>query len=111
MSNDAFHEPGLGESGIPGVLVILYDENLNPLDSTITNSDGDYYFGGLPEGDYIVGIPAQAFLADEGLEHFPVSSTDIASTSLDDNLDENDNGAQASGKVVPLCIHPSLPLL
>ncbi len=97
LDNDAFHEPGLGESGIPGVLVILYDENLNPLDSTITNSDGDYYFGGLPEGDYIVGIPAQAFLADEGLEHFPVSSTDIASTSLDDNLDENDNGAQASG--------------
>ncbi|MBK9106237.1 MAG: HYR domain-containing protein [Saprospiraceae bacterium] len=97
LDNDAFHEPGLGESGIPGVLVILYDENLNPLDSTITNSDGDYYFGGLPEGKYIVGIPAQAFLADEGLEHFPVSSTDIASTSLDDNLDENDNGAQASG--------------
>ena len=97
LDNDAFHEPGLGENGIPGVIVILYDENLNPLDTTITNSDGDYFFGGLPEGNYIVGIPAQAFLGDEGLEFFPNSSTDIGSTILDDNTDENDNGAQAGG--------------
>ena len=97
LDNDAFHEPGLGENGIPGVMVILYDENLIPLDTTITNSDGDYYFGGLPEGNYIVGIPTQAFLGDEGLEFFPNSSTDIGSTTLDDNIDENDNGVQTGG--------------
>lgn len=79
------------------MLVILYDENLNPLDSTITNSDGDYFFGGLPEGNYIVGIPAQSFLADEGLELFPNSSRILKRDSLDDNLDENDNGVQAGG--------------
>jgi uncharacterized surface anchored protein len=45
------NEPGLG-----GILVTLYDNNNNPVASTITNPDGSYIFTNVTPGDYTMGF-------------------------------------------------------
>lgn len=44
------------EPGIPGVVVNLYDSNTNLITSVITDENGNYYFGGLEDGTYIVRV-------------------------------------------------------
>ena len=77
LDNDGLLEDSDGEQGIPGVEVLLYAaDGETVLDSTTTtDSDGNYFFGGLDEGDYIVGIPESSFAAGEPLEGAPNSST------------------------------------
>ena len=65
--------------------VILFNDMGVAIDSTITDSNGDYFFGGLAEGTYTVGIPASAFGTGQGLENYPNSSTDIATSGADNN--------------------------
>lgn len=43
-----------GEAGVSGVSVVLRDCNNNTLDSTTTNIDGNYNFGALSAGCYVV---------------------------------------------------------
>jgi hypothetical protein len=45
-----------GESGVEGVLVVLYDGLGNALDSTTTDNTGHYMFNNLPAGEYQVGF-------------------------------------------------------
>ena len=45
-----------GERGIPNVVVYLFDENSNLIDSTMTDADGGYIFKSLPTDDYTVKI-------------------------------------------------------
>ena len=47
-----------GERGIADVVIYLYDENSNLIDSTITDADGGYIFKSLPTDDYTVKIGA-----------------------------------------------------
>ncbi len=97
LDNDGMLEPSDGETGIPGVQVILYaDDGLTVLDSTITDDDGNYFFGGLDQGDYIVGIPASSFAPGTPLEGVPNSSTPTDGEA-DDGVDNNDNGLQPGG--------------
>ena len=92
------------EAGISGVTVKLFasdgtteinvgpDGILNTLDDVaggiVTDGNGDYLFSGLKPGSYIVKVtpPASA----------PLSSTEIGSSSADNNIDGDDNGIQAS---------------
>ena len=86
-----------GETGIAGVEVLLYAaDGETVLDSTTTDSEGNYFFGGLDEGDYIVGIPESSFAAGEPLEGAPNSSTPDFGEA-DDQMDNNDNGIQPGG--------------
>jgi uncharacterized repeat protein (TIGR01451 family) len=93
LDNDGTHEPGDGENGIPGVTVQLFEENDNPLvdapfAEVITDANGNYFFGGLPEGDYFIYIPMPA-------DAWPISSTPTTTDGMD-NTDGDDNGSQAT---------------
>jgi hypothetical protein len=83
------------EDGIAGVTVELYfdannngvidaGEASNPIATTVTDANGDYYFPNLIPGNYQVGIPV------------PDASAQVSSTPnlTADNVDGNDNGAQ-----------------
>ncbi|MCB0552149.1 MAG: DUF11 domain-containing protein, partial [Phaeodactylibacter sp.] len=96
-----------GENGMPNVTVeLLYDANDNgvidgaettPIASTMTDPNGDYFFGGLAPGNYVVQIPATEFGSGQDLENLPQSSTDIATTPFDNQTDNDDNGLQPGG--------------
>ncbi|OAV43052.1 hypothetical protein A3850_000410 [Lewinella sp. 4G2] len=97
LDNDGMFETTDGENGIEGVQVFLYaDDGVTVLDSTLTDENGNYFFGGLDEGDYIVGIPESAFAVGNPLESAPNSST-VTDGEADDQVDNNDNGAQPGG--------------
>ncbi|MCB0611335.1 MAG: DUF11 domain-containing protein, partial [Lewinella sp.] len=84
------------EQGIPGVLINLYDENDNFIASTTTNSNGDYYFGGLFEGNYYLEIPGDQFGAGMSLADSPLSS--VPTDTNDNQEDFDDNGDQTGGQ-------------
>ncbi|NNM00927.1 MAG: hypothetical protein HKO62_09275, partial [Gammaproteobacteria bacterium] len=50
--------PDPGEAGFEGVVVELYDGQLNLLATTITDADGIYTFTGLEPAAYVVGFKA-----------------------------------------------------
>ncbi|MEZ4984348.1 MAG: SdrD B-like domain-containing protein [Saprospiraceae bacterium] len=56
-----------------------------PIATTTTNSNGDYFFGGLPTGDYFIYIPTAP-------AEYPTSST--PTTGTDNGTDNNDDGDQ-----------------
>ncbi|MBC7884897.1 MAG: hypothetical protein H7X99_05445 [Saprospiraceae bacterium] len=43
-----------GEAGVGNVLVYLYDESYNQLDSAFTDDNGNYLFDGLRDGNYYI---------------------------------------------------------
>lgn len=105
-----YNDNGFQDTGEPGVplvsLSLYYDVNndgiidgaeLTPVSTTSTDALGDYFFGGLAPGNYQVGLPATEFGAGGGLEFLPTSSTDIATTSMDNSFDGDDNGLQSGG--------------
>jgi len=78
-----------GDWGIAGATVTLYEsDGTTVIDTTTTDPDGNYYFGNLLEGQYVVGVAAPA--------DAPHSSTDIATSSADNQTDGDDNGIQAN---------------
>lgn len=78
-----------GDEGISGATVTLYEaDGTTVVATTTTNASGDYYFGNLIPGDYVVGVAAPAGA--------PVSSTDIGTSTLDNQTDGDDNGIQAN---------------
>ena len=104
IDNDGLYEPQDGENGIPGVLVQVWstgpDGDKGTADdalvgSDITDSNGDYYIGGLYEGEYYVLIPASEFGSGEPLETLQWSST--PTDTNDNGEDDDDNGIQMAG--------------
>ncbi len=104
IDNDGLYEPQDGENGIPGVVVQVWstgpDGDKGTADdvqvgSDITDSNGDYYVGGLYEGEYYVVIPASEFGAGEPLQGQPWSST--PTDTNDNGEDDDDNGIQMGG--------------
>ncbi|MEZ4675192.1 MAG: SdrD B-like domain-containing protein [Caldilineaceae bacterium] len=86
------------EQGIAGVPVELYAGTVasgTPLFAMTTNADGFYLFDRLPPNDYVVHIPATAFvpgapLYDSALATpYRSSQPNGADTADDDNRDEN----------------------
>ncbi len=100
--DDATFEPLAGEMGIPNVDINLFAESTpgsgifdSLVATTMTATDGTYFFGGLDEGDYVVSIPT----APNG---FPLSSTDPVMPTDMGTGDNMDNGIQTmpGGSVV-----------
>ncbi|MGB1206715.1 MAG: SdrD B-like domain-containing protein, partial [Chitinophagales bacterium] len=50
-------ELSAGEDGLSGILVILYDESGLPIDSTTTDTNGQYNFEDITTGIYTIGVP------------------------------------------------------
>ncbi|MCU0347697.1 MAG: MSCRAMM family adhesin SdrC, partial [Saprospiraceae bacterium] len=86
------------EGGIANVMVILYAGNgTTPLDTAYTDTNGDYIFTNLPEGNYVVGVNAND--SDLDGQH---SSDDITTTGTPESDDLDDNGVGTSGTGVIL---------
>ena len=89
-NNDGLH--GEDEPGIRGVTVQLFFDDNDPLGPphrvTTTNQAGHYYFDDLYPDTYFVYIPTPPAEA-------PMSSTDIATSGDDNQVDGDDNGQQA----------------
>ncbi len=78
-----------GEMGLPGITVTLYEaDGVTVITTDVTDANGDYFFGELAPGDYVVGILPTAEL--------PLSST-MDEVNPNDDVDLNDNGLQPGG--------------
>lgn len=82
------------ETGITGVTVEIFPAGADPLVDTpintdVTDGNGEYYFEGLPEGDYFIYLPN----VETELATTPKSS-EITEADPDDDVDGNDNGIQ-----------------
>jgi len=88
------------EVGVNGVTVKLYVDTNNDglftigidqfVSATTTSSGGFYTFTQLPEGDYLVVIPASNFAQGGTLYNY--KSSDVDATTPNDNIDSDDNG-------------------
>ena len=94
FNNNGLQDPL--DHGIEGVTVKLYEDNNNDgvadgaaVATDTTDANGDYYFGGLTPAKYLVGVTPHSSA--------PVSSTDIATTNADNQIDGDDNGFQSGG--------------
>ncbi|WP_187271168.1 SdrD B-like domain-containing protein, partial [Neolewinella aurantiaca] len=87
-----------GETGIPGVVVTLLDDMNNVIATDTTDSAGDYFFGGLPEGMYQISIAADQFAPGGALEDSSLSSG--PTSTADDETDGDDNGTQVTAGAV-----------
>ena len=110
IDNDGVLETGDGESGIPGVVVQLYNDSgteilvgadgiLGTVDDgaggITTDVNGNYFFTGLTPGNYQIKIPDSNFATSAGLETTPLSSQTTETT--DNRADGDDNGIQTGG--------------
>ncbi|MEM9885226.1 MAG: SdrD B-like domain-containing protein, partial [Bacteroidota bacterium] len=83
--SDGFQDEG--ERGIANVLVILKDANGNPIDSTFTDSNGEYLFPDLPQGTYFVDVDESTL--PDGLTQTPPSTNPGSDLG---NQDHSGNG-------------------
>jgi uncharacterized repeat protein (TIGR01451 family)/fimbrial isopeptide formation D2 family protein len=95
LDNDGVQELAQGEIGILGVTVQLFAAGVDPtmvgampIAETVTDINGNYFFGGLPQGDYFIYIPSPA-------DAYPISSTPTEIDGMD-NTDGDDNGIQGA---------------
>lgn len=85
-----------GETGIAGVTVILYAaDGTTVIASTVSDSNGNYIFTNLPEGDYIVGVET----AGGPLVGYH-SADDIATSGNPSDVDGDDNGTTTYGTII-----------
>lgn len=84
------------EGGVPGVTVILYQQDgITPLDTTVTNALGEYIFTGLESGNYVVGfsnLPAG----------FTVSPKNTDNQGLDGEVNSDANAGTGKTDVIVL---------
>jgi uncharacterized repeat protein (TIGR01451 family) len=99
-------DDGAGEPGISGVTIELWNTGPDGVKgnaddvlagSDVTDANGDYFIGGLPEGEYYLKIQSDQMAAGGALEYYPLSSSDIATTATDNPTDNDDNGLQMGG--------------
>ncbi len=95
VNNDGQQGPVGTEPGIAGVTVQLFragDDPLTatPVDSTVTDADGNYLLNTADAGDYFVYIPVPPSTAS-------LSSTAPNTDTADNRQDGDDNGIQAAG--------------
>jgi uncharacterized repeat protein (TIGR01451 family) len=84
-------------TGADGLLGTADDSAADPVvTSTVSGEAGTYFFGNLLPGNYYVKIPGGANFAGPLLAT-PFSSTNIATSGTDNNVDNDDNGNQTSG--------------
>lgn len=91
VNNNGLVDPG--ETGVGGVVVrLIAADGVTVLQTTTTNANGRYLFGGLPPATYFVEV-----VPPSGSQ----SSTDIGSSGTPNNdIDNDDNGVTISGGAV-----------
>ncbi len=106
LDNDGIFE--LGESGIAGVALTLYEDtdsdddylDETPLATTTTDGSGNYLFTGLFPGDYIVQVDAANFTGGGVLEGLASSTGNDSGGSAPDpdtpDADNTDKGTLAA---------------
>ena len=95
LNNDGINNSD--EGGISGITVILFDATTGlPVDTTITDDNGNYLFDGLPEGDYFILIPGDQLVGGNGLFDMDASSS-TPDNDADADVDNNDDGMQDGG--------------
>ena len=105
LNNNGIFNSGIGESGIDGVEVQLFQGTTvtgSPFMTDTTTGGGFYLFDELDEGDYVVHIPASEFAANGPLDGYLSSDPEGTDNTSDDNADENgqntldDNGISST---------------
>ncbi len=99
-----------GEPGIKDVAVELWEDGGSaPLDSTLTDADGHYWFEDLPAGDYFVVIPDGQTGQMIGADLIDLEDLFISSTQVEDpddpatgNNTDNDNDGNADASTSPV---------
>ncbi len=81
--NDADGTLNEAGTGISDVTVVLYDNNGNVVASTVTDSNGDYSFPGLPDGTYSVDVTDDDQVLD-GFWHSDGPNDGLNNNSQDD---------------------------
>lgn len=101
LNGDGTYQPASGETGLPNVVVELYRNGVDPLDTpfatTVTDSAGCFSFDALAPASYFLRLPPLTFQSSGplyGLKGSPVYGT---SSSADDDFDQN--GIPASNPV------------
>ncbi|EFO79830.1 conserved repeat domain protein [Oscillochloris trichoides DG-6] len=116
LNNNGSFDSGT-ESGLGGVTIELYrDDNGDGVGDTLvgtstTDSNGVYQFTDLPQGDYVVVIPASnftgplsGFLSSTGTTHLTAGPNEPG-ISTETNTDNDDNGSLVSGDVVASVVY------
>jgi uncharacterized repeat protein (TIGR01451 family) len=95
---DSDGQQDAGEPGIPGVTVVLYQDNDNsgtvtvgdtPILTDTTDSSGLYEFSGLLPGNYVADIPNSEFAPGETLNGWSPSPQDVGPDATDSDGDAN----------------------
>ncbi|OQX01702.1 MAG: hypothetical protein BWK73_45210 [Thiothrix lacustris] len=81
-----------------GIKLELQDANGKMLDTTTTNIDGRYLFGGLAAGSYQVCVVADNFAAGNILDGFSASTGGDLAAAIAGNTDGDDNGTDDISK-------------
>ena len=101
---DGNGQQGLGEPGIAGVTVTLYNSSGTAIGTAITNASGWYQFSGVLPGDYTVGFPTtfpggyELTTADSGTDETdsdPSKASGLTATitvAAGDNIQTIDSG-------------------
>ncbi len=87
-------DPSLGDTGVDGVAVKLFQQGQNPLTATparttLTSGGGFYLFDLVPQGNWFVYVPKEEFGTGGHLAAMASSPGNGGDNAYDDNLDEN----------------------
>lgn len=85
------------ETGLAGIMVILYNASGNPIDTTYTNKDGGYLFTNLSAGNYSVKV-----------QNLPFGTTPTAKDASG-STDANDSDADPNGTTAQVTLGPGNP--
>ena len=95
------------EAGIPNVKVNLYQDTNGDnsytqdvdqlMDSTTTDASGNYLFGGLFPGAYVVQIDPMNFQVNQPLSGLVTSLQGTTAPDPDNNVNNDDNGTSLAG--------------
>ncbi len=97
-NNDGIQDAG--ENGVPGVVVVLYNAAGAPMDSTVTDINGNYAFNNLADGNYTVGfynLPAS----------YNITTTNAGGNPATDS-DPNGGGRTATVSVTAGAFNPTV---
>jgi uncharacterized repeat protein (TIGR01451 family) len=86
------------EAAVVSATVELRDTSGAVISTTVTDSDGYYYFANLAEGDYVIAVPAANFAAGGALAGYRSSTPTDENVNNDENGD--DNGIEQGDEIV-----------
>ena len=75
-------EENVGESGFQGVTVFLFTEELDQLETRVSNNNGMYDFGNLYPDNYIIGF---SLPPDHDFVHFALGSDPQTNSDIIEN--------------------------